>query len=286
VTSQSPRRIDAHHHVWDLAVRDQPWTAELPALRRTFTVDDLRPHLATHDIGGTVLVQTVTAAEETPELLMLAAAEPLVVGVVGWVDLTAQDVDDALARLRELPGGRALVGVRHQVQYEPDPRWLCRSDVRRGLAAVAAAGLTYDLVISADQLPTAVETVRALPELTFVLDHGGKPRIRGGELEPWRSHLAALGGSPNATAKLSGLATEADHDAWTVAELGPYVDALLSSFGPARLMFGSDWPACLQAASYDDVIEAAEALTGQLSRSERDDVFGGTAVRAYGLAPR
>jgi L-fuconolactonase len=286
VMSDSVRRIDAHHHVWDLAVRDQPWTAPLPALRRTFTIDDLRPHLTAHDIAATVAVQTITVPEETPELLALAAAEPVVAGVVGWVDLTAQDIDDELARLRALPGGHALVGVRHQVQEEPDPRWLCRADVRRGLAAVAMAGLTYDLVVTADQLVATVETVQAVPELTFVLDHGGKPAIRIGDLEPWRGHIAALGRCANATAKLSGLVTEAEHDTWTVADLRPYADTLLSSFGPARLMYGSDWPVCLLAAPYDRVIEAAEELTAQLSPTEQADVFGGTAARSYRLGQR
>jgi L-fuconolactonase len=286
VISDSARRIDAHHHVWDLAVRDQPWTAQLPALRRTFTIGDLRPHLAAHDIVATVVVQTITVPGETPELLALAAAEPVVAGVVGWVDLTAPEIDDELARLRALPGGHALVGVRHQVQEEPDPRWLCRADVRRGLATVAAAGLTYDLVITDDQLPATIETLQALPELTFVLDHGGKPRIRIGELEPWRGHIAALGSCANATAKLSGLVTEAEHDTWTVADLRPYADALLHSFGPARLMYGSDWPVCLLAAPYDRVIEAAEELTAQLSPAERADVFGGAAERTYRLGPR
>jgi L-fuconolactonase len=286
VISEPARRIDAHHHVWDLAVRDQPWTAQLPALRRTFTIGDLRPHLATHDIAATVVVQTITVPDETPEMLSLAAAEPVVAGVVGWVDLTLDEIDDELARLRALPGGQALVGVRHPVQEEPDPRWLCRADVRRGLAAVAAADLTYDLVITADQLPATVETVQAVPELTFVLDHGGKPRIRMGELEPWHGHIAALGSCENATVKLSGLVTEAEHDAWTVADLRPYAEALLTSFGPARLMYGSDWPVCLLAASYDRVIEAADELTAQLSPTERADVFGGTATRTYGLGLR
>jgi L-fuconolactonase len=276
-------RVDAHHHVWDLAVRDQPWTAELPALRRSFALADLRPHLDAHGITRTIVVQTITVADETPELLSLAAAEPVVAGVVGWVDLTAPDVPDRLATLRALPGGDALVGVRHQVQEEPDPRWLCRPDVRRGLAAVAAAGLVYDVVITPDQLPATVDTVRALPELTFVLDHAGKPRIRAGELEPWRGRIADLGRCDNVTVKLSGLVTEAGLETWTVADLRPYAQALLESFGPSRMMFGSDWPVCLLAAQYDEVIMAAEQLTAQLSQSERDAVFGGTGSRIYGL---
>jgi L-fuconolactonase len=172
------------------------------------------------------------------------------------------------------------------VQAEPDPRWLCHPEVRRGLAAVAAAGLVYDLVITADQLPAAIETVRALPELSFVLDHAGKPRIRSGELEPWRSRVGELGRCANASVKLSGLVTEADHAAWTVADLRPYAAALLDSFGPGRVMFGSDWPVCLLAAPYDAVLSAAQQLTAGLSPTERADIFGGTAARVYRLAAR
>ncbi|MGC5168374.1 amidohydrolase family protein [Luteimicrobium sp. DT211] len=276
-------RIDAHHHVWDLAVRDQPWTAALPALRRTFTVDDLRPSAARHGIDATVVVQTVCVPEETPELLALAARDPLVAGVVGWVDLTAPDVGDRLDALRGLPAGRALVGVRHQVQEEPDPRWLCRPDVRRGLAAVADAGLAYDLVVTPDQLPAVVDTVRAVPGLKFVLDHAGKPPIASGVIAPWESDVRKLAASANVAAKLSGLVTEADHDTWEVADLRPYADVVLDAFGPGRVMFGSDWPVCLLAGGYDRVVAAAEALAAELSGPERAAVFGGTARRWYGL---
>jgi L-fuconolactonase len=279
-------RVDAHHHVWDLAVRDQPWTADLPPLRRTFGLDTLQPELAANGIDGTVLVQTVTVAEETPEMLALAAAHPTVLGVVGWVDLTAPDVATNLAALRDRPGGDRLVGIRHQVQEEPDPRWLCRPDVRRGLAAVSDAGLGYDLLVKPPQLPAAVETVAALPSLRFVLDHAGKPRIRDRELEPWHTEIRELARNDNVTAKLSGLVTEADQAAWRIDDLRPYTDALLDAFGPERVMFGSDWPVCLLAASYGAVVDAAEQLTAQLSAAERDAVFGATAMRSYRLVLR
>jgi L-fuconolactonase len=278
-------RVDAHHHVWDLTVRDQPWTTGLPPLRRSFGFAELCPHLRTHDIDGTVLVQTVTVAEETPELLDLAARGPMVLGVVGWVNLAAPGVADRLAELRAAPGGQRLAGIRHQVQGEPDPRWLCRPAVRRGLAAVADAGLAYDLLITPSQLDAAIETVAALPGLRFVLDHAGKPRIRDHELEPWRDLIGQLALHGNVTCKLSGLVTETDRAAWTVDDLRPYADTLFDAFGPERLMFGSDWPVCLLAASYDQVVIAAEELTAGLSCAERAAVFGGTAARAYGLAP-
>ena len=277
-------RIDAHHHVWDLAIRDQPWTVPLAALRRSFGLDELRPSLQRHHIGATVLVQTVCLPEETPELLALAAADPLVCGVVGWADLTAPDVADKLAALRSLPGGRLLVGVRHQVQEEPDPRWLCRPDVRRGLAAVAEAGLVYDLVTLAGQLPAVIETVHALPGVRFVLDHGGKPDVASGRLEPWRFAVTELAQCPNVAVKLSGLATQDDPPSWNLARLQPYASTLLDAFGPSRTMFGSDWPVCLLAGSYTDAILGAEQLTAPLNPAERAQVFGDTAARWYPIA--
>jgi L-fuconolactonase len=275
-------RIDAHHHLWDLDVRDQPWTAELPALRRSFGIDELRPTLVANEVDATVLVQTISVADETPELLALADAEPVIAGVVGWIDLTAPDAADQLARLQDGEGGGRLVGIRHQVQEEPDPRWLCRADVRRGLAAVGEAGLAYDLLVKPQQLDSAVDTVRALPDMRFVLDHAGKPAIRDGAIQPWHAEVAELAQLPNVAVKLSGLVTEAA-DEWTVEQLRPYVDVLLQAFGPFRIMFGSDWPVCLLAASYREVVAAAHELTSQLSSAERDDVFGETAARWYGI---
>lgn len=182
----TPGIVDAHHHVWDLSVRDQDWITgpELAPIRRTFTLDDLAPDLRAAGVDATVLVQTVTVAEETPEFLALAERSELVAGVVGWTDLTRPDVDDTLERLRELPGGRHLVGIRHQVQGEPDPEWLLRPDVRRGLAAVADAGLVYDLLVLPHQLPACVKAAAEHPELTFVLDHLGKPPIASGSSTP------------------------------------------------------------------------------------------------------
>jgi L-fuconolactonase len=277
-------RIDAHHHVWDLAVRDQPWTATIPTLRQTFTVAGLAPHLDANRIDATVLVQTVPVAEETPELLGLAAVEPTVAAVVGWVDLVAPDVSDRLERLRQNRGGIALAGIRHGVHNELEPRWLHRLDVRAGISAVGRAGLVYELLVRRDQLADAVGTVRDMPEVAFVLDHAGYPDIRNGDLGAWPAQVAALATHPNVTVKLSGLVTRAGQ--WTTATLAPYVDILLEQLGPARLMFGSDWPVCLVAASYSQVVEAMEALTSTLSCSERADVFGMTAARVYGIPLR
>ncbi|NNN33237.1 amidohydrolase family protein [Streptomyces sp. S3(2020)] len=270
--------VDAHHHLWDLAVRDQDWIAEDSPIRRDFTVADLAPEAAAAGVDRTVLVQTITVAEETPEFLELADTHDLIAGVVGWTDLTRPDVADELARLRELPGGRHLKGIRHQVQGEPDPHWLLRADVRRGLAAVAEAGLVYDLLVLPHQLPACVKAAEALPQLTFVLDHLGKPPIASGALEPWAADLRALAAHPNTVGKLSGLVTEADPATWTIDDLRPYADVALDAFGPDRLMFGSDWPVCGLAATYGEVLDTARALVGPDTR-----VFETTATRVYDL---
>ncbi|CAL9368886.1 amidohydrolase family protein [Streptomyces sp. enrichment culture] len=277
--------VDAHHHVWDLSVRPQDWLTGpgLRPLRRNFALDDLAPQASAAGVGRTVLVQTVTAAGETPELLALAEAHPLVAGVVGWTDLTRPGVAEELARLRELPGGRYLKGIRHQVQDEPDPEWLLRADVRRGLAAVAEAGLVYDLVVLPHQLPACTAAAASLPGLIFVLDHLGKPPVASGALEPWASAVRALAALPNTVCKLSGLVTEADRATWTVDDLRPYADVVLDAFGPRRLMFGSDWPVCTLAAAYGDVLAAARALTLHLAPGERRRLFDTTATRVYGL---
>ncbi|MFF3374807.1 amidohydrolase family protein [Streptomyces sp. NPDC002680] len=275
--------VDAHHHVWDLSVRDQDWIAEGSPLRRDFTVADLAPEAHAAGVDRTILVQTITVPEETPEFLALAAEHELIAGVVGWTDLTRTDVTDELARLRELPSGVYLKGIRHQVQGEPDPEWLLRPDVRRGLAAVAEAGLVYDLVVLPHQLPACVKAAESLPQLTFVLDHLGKPPIASGALEPWASDLRSLAALPNTAGKLSGLVTEADPEAWTLDDLRPYAETALDAFGPDRLMFGSDWPVCTLAASYGQVVSLAEELTASLDPDEREQVFTHTASRVYGL---
>ncbi|WP_416964192.1 amidohydrolase family protein [Streptomyces sp. Agncl-13] len=277
--------VDAHHHVWDLSVHDQDWITgpELQPLRRDFTVTDLAPEARAAGVDRTVLVQTITVAEETPEFLALADTHDLIAGVVGWTDLTRPDITDELARLRELPGGRYLKGIRHQVQGEPDPNWLLRPDVRRGLTAVADAGLVYDLLVLPHQFPAAVQVAASLPQLAFVLDHLGKPPIASGQLEPWATSLRSLAALPNTYCKLSGLVTEADWKTWSTEDLHPYADTALDAFGPSRLMFGSDWPVCTLAATYGQVADAAGELTDDLSAAERAEVLGGTATRVYGL---
>jgi L-fuconolactonase len=279
------RRIDAHHHLWDLSARPQDWLDDLAAIRRSFGVADLSAVTRPSGVDATVLVQVLNDVDETADFLALAGESSLIEGVVGWVDLTAPDVASELERLRSGPGGDRLVGIRHLVQAELDPDWLTRADVLAGLRAVRDAGLVYDVLTRAHQLPAAVVAAQAVPDLVFVLDHLSKPDIASGSLEPWATHLAALAAQPNVVAKVSGLVTEVGPQ-WTVDALRPYVDVALEAFGPRRLMAGSDWPVCLLAASYDEVFDAASQLCTGLSEAERDQVFGETAARVYRLGAR
>jgi len=280
----SPPLVDAHHHFWDPATADYPWmTAAMAPINRAFGPHDLAPPLAEAGIGGTILVQARSSLDETQHLLETAALTAFIEGVVGWVDLTDPAVGNVIANLRAGAGGGYLVGIRHPAHDEPDPDWLTRADVRRGLAAVAAAGLTFDLLVRPRELPQALDTVRGLPELRFVIDHLAKPAIREGALEPWAALVEPFAGLANAWCKLSGLVTEADWNRWSVSDLEPYVDRALEVFGPGRLLFGSDWPVCLLAASYGRVVSAARQLTLGLSESERAAIFGETARNAYRL---
>jgi L-fuconolactonase len=276
--------VDAHHHFWDPATADYPWlTDDLAPIRRAFGPADFEPLLRESRIDLTVLVQTRSSLAETRDLLATAAAHPFIAGVVGWVDLTEASVGDDLAALRAGPGGDRLVGIRHQAQDEPDPEWLGRADVRRGLGEVAAAGLAYDLLVRTRELPAAIDVAAALPGLRFVLDHAAKPPIASRAVEPWAGLIRRLASLQNVSCKLSGLVTEADWATWKPDHLRPYVETVLEAFGPARLMFGSDWPVCLLAASYERVVETATDLTRELTAPERARVFGGTAIEAYGL---
>jgi L-fuconolactonase len=277
-------RVDAHHHVWDLSVRDQPWTSGLPALQRSFAMAELAPSLDLAGIDSTIVVQTVGGSEETPELLRLAHDCDLVAGVVGWVDLTGPDVAQELAALTTLPGGEHLVGIRHQVQEEPDPAWLTRPDVLRGLGAVAAAGLAYDLVVTPGQLPAVLGAVAAVPDLRFVLDHAGKPAMDEPPTALWVAALRGLSAADNVAVKLSGLATQLQPPRWETTAIRPYADTVLDLFGPRRTMFGSDWPVCLLAGDYDEAVRSTRGLCSRLNASEQGDVFGGAATRWYGLA--
>jgi len=263
---------------------DYPWlTDELAAIRRPFGPDDLEPLLAAAGVDSTILVQTRPDFEETVEFLGIAERTPFVRGVVGWVDLTSVGVADDIADLSSRPGGAALVGIRHQAHDEPDPDWLQRDDVIRGIEAVGAAGLVYDLLVRPRELPAAMRLARRLPDVRFVIDHIAKPPIARRELEPWTGLMAPFAELSNVACKLSGMVTEADWTGWTVDDLRPYVGAALAAFGPERLMFGSDWPVCTERATYAEVLGIAQELTDDLGPAERRQLFETTATRVYDL---
>ena len=291
-TSPSTGMIDAHHHLWSLGAHDYSWLDEpvYAPVRRDFGLADLAPELAAAGVHRTVLVEAGSGEPaETEEFLTLAAASGgLVAGVVGTVELRSSSLTDVLDRYAAHPAAHLLLGVRDQVQGIADAGFFTSADVRAGLAAVARRGLAYDLVVRADQLPGCVALARAVPGLRFVLDHLGKPGIAAGvpTLASWRAALAPLAACPNTTAKLSGLVTEADPAHWTPDDLRPFVETAVELFSPARLMFGSDWPVCLVAATYAEVVGAVRAALPPLRPAELAEVLGGTAARVYRIGER
>jgi len=277
--------IDGHQHFWDPADGSCGWmTEDYAAIRRVFSPDDLRPALAEAGVDRTILVQTWHSLDETRAFLATASRTDFVAGVVGWVDLTDPQVAATLAELKAGPEGRYLVGIRHLVHNEADPNWLLREDVQRGLVAVAEAGLAYDLLLKEPQIPAALETVERHPAMRFVIDHIAKPRIRQGAMEPWAELMQGFRAHrDHVWCKLSGMVTEADWRHWKSQDLQPYVDEVLSIFGPSRCVFGSDWPVCLVAADYQSVKHTlVECLSG-LTEEEQSQVFGASAVEAYRL---
>lgn len=280
--------IDSHHHFWDPARFDYPWMEgeAMAPIRRPFGPADLAPVLRANGVDATIVVQCCSTLAETEALLELAAATPFVAGVVGWIDLADRQAGATLDRLLTRPDGGNLVGIRHQVHDEEDPRWLARPDVKRGLAAVFERGLAYDLLVRTRELPAAIEVARAFPHGRFVLDHAAKPPIATGFSQPWADRVAELATCPNVWCKVSGLVTEARWHDWRIDNLAPVVGHVYRVFGGDRLMFGSDWPVSLLAARYDRVKAAAHACLDGLAGLDRDEVFGGVARRAYRLEGR
>lgn len=273
-------RIDAHQHFWRLSRGDYGWlTQSFGPIYRDFLPDDLRPLIAAEGISRTVLVQAAPSAEETAFLLSLAEAEPFVSGVVGWADLEAPGAPDVIRRLAEHP---ALLGLRPMIQDIPDEGWMLRPALAPALNAMVEAGLTFDALVKPHQLPNLRRFLASYPNLRVALDHGGKPDIAGGGFGAWADEIRAIAKESAAVCKLSGLVTEAA-PGWTLKDLRPYVDLLLEAFGPARLMWGSDWPVLTLNCDYAGWRVTAEALLDGLSEAERTLVFGGVARTFYRL---
>jgi len=268
-------------HFWRYSRQEYDWIDDtMRPLQRDFLPADAAIAMRDAGIDACVAVQARQTLEETRFLLELAAQTSFIAGVVGWVDLRAADLDD---RLAELSSHRKLVGLRHIVQAEPDD-FLRREDFSRGVARLERYGFAYDVLIYARQLPAAIDFAAALPAERLVLDHLGKPDIRGGGFDPWRRDLDRLAKLPHVRAKLSGLVTEADWQAWTVEDIHRYVHAALDSFGAERLMIGSDWPVCTMAATYSQVIDLVRTAIADRTASERAAVMGGTARTFWNLS--
>ena len=278
-------RIDSHHHVWDLSVRPQTWMKgdELKPISRSILMDELEPELEKAKIDFTVIVQTVPTPDETPEFLDLSLTHPKICAVVGWLDLESIDIRPQLEKYLSHPGAKNLVSIRDIAQDKPDPNWFLREDVIKNIHRIAEYGLTFDILTKPPQLAAAVEMVKQSPQNTFVLDHISKPYIAKSEMQPWADKISEIALHENVFVKVSGLFTEANWHNWNHQTFAPYLDHILNTFTPARMMFGSDWPVCLLAATYTDTINLMEEFVKEFSVSEQELFWANTAKRAYKL---
>ena len=274
-------RVDAHQHFWRVSRGDYDWMSpELyPSLCRDYLPDDLAPLLAAGRIDRTVVIQAAETVAETEFMLGLAEVTPFIGAVVGWVDFASAEAPAIIERLAREP---RLAGLRPMLQDLPDPDWILRPDVQPAIRATEANGLRFDALIKPPQLPAIRRLLEAYPDLPVVIDHGAKPQIAERKIDDWADHIRAIARDSRAVCKLSGIATEAE-PGWTLDSMRPYVEVLLESFGPSRLMFASDWPVMTLNTDYVAWLAATEALTGHLTAAEQADIYGGTAARFYGL---
>lgn len=273
--------IDAHQHFWVFdPVRDAWITEEMSVIRKDFLPADLAPVLEANGVDGCVAVQADQSETETAFLLDLAAENAFIKGVVGWVDLRSERIDERLEYFAQFP---LLKGFRHIVQGEADPEFLLHEDFCRGIKALAKHDFTYDILIYPHQLPAAVQFVRKFPDQRLVIDHLAKPYIKKGELKGWEEQLRAIAEHGHVFCKLSGMVTEADLRNWKPEDFTPYLDVALEAFGTDRLMFGSDWPVCLLAADYPEVKKIVTDHIAHLSTGEQAQIMGGNAATFYKL---
>lgn len=274
-------RIDAHQHFWQYhPVRDAWITAEMAAIKRDFLPEDLEPLLAANGFDGCVLVQSDQSEAHNGFMMQLATEHPFIKGVVGWVDLCAENIKDRLSYYQEQ---KIIKGFRHVLQAEQNRAFMLRPAFKRGIAALREFGFAYDILIYADQLPYIPEFVSSFPEQKFVIDHIAKPNIKEKQFEDWQKHMKAAAQHENVSCKISGMVTEADWQHWKKEDFTPYVDTVVEAFGADRIMFGSDWPVCLVAASYAEVVNIVKEYFTSFSATEQDKFFGQNAIRFYNL---
>ena len=277
-------RIDSHHHLWDLSIRPQEWMVGegMEPVKRNFDVSDLRAAISGTGIERTVLVHATTTHDETYELLALADVDPTIIGVVGWLKIDSPNAIAECEKYLQARGASYLKGIRDVAQDLPDSNYLAKPQSIATVKELGKMGLTYDILTKTPELRAAIELVKACPEVQFVLDHISKPYIAKEEIEPWKSLITELSAFENVSCKISGMVTEAKWNTWITEDFAPYVDHIVESFTPRRLMFGSDWPVALLATSkYSDVVQLAESLTQQFSDSEHALFWAENAKSAY-----
>lgn len=278
-------RIDGHQHFWKLDRGDYRWMSPaLTKLYRDYLPTDLFPHLAKHHIDGTIVVQAADTVEETEFLLQLAAENEFIAGVVGWLDLESPDFARHFEHYRR---NSKLVGLRPMLQDLPDDAWITRPNVLRSLRIIAEADFAFDFLTHPRHLPYVMKALDEVGPMRAVIDHISKPDIKHHKLEPWKDLLKQVTQHQSVYCKLSGMITEADHDHWTTEDLRPYIEHAVDCFGWDRVIFGSDWPVCLLAGSYNQVIDAVREVLGTRMNAEAErKLFGLNAMKFYKLSPR
>ena len=275
-------QIDSHQHFWYYEPLRDGWiTEEMSVLKRNFLPDQVKGLLNQEGLNGCVAVQADQSEGETEFLIGLAREDKFIKGVVGWVDLMSDQLEE---RLTYFSQHAVVKGFRHILQAEKDRAFMLRPAFKKGITALQQAGFTYDLLVYPDQLSYVLELVRSFPGQPFVLDHLGKPDIKKGTLEKWRRNILEIGRHPNVYCKVSGMVTEADWKGWKAEDFTPCLDAVTEAFGTDRLMFGSDWPVCLLAASYSQVAELVKKYFASYGKEARSAIMGANAVRFYHLS--
>lgn len=273
-------KIDSHQHFWKFDPQTYSWiTDEMKVIRKNFTPEDLRPLLKENGFSGCIAVQADQSEAETEKLLKMAEKDSFIKGVVGWVDLNAPGVEERLKYFSQNP---FLKGIRHTV-WDEKGEFMTSSEFQRGIGLLANLGLSYDILAFDYQLGSAVDLVQAFPRQKFVLDHMGRPEIYGNPDEEWKQNIRKLGEEVNVWCKISGLVTQTENFNWKVEDFYPYLEYLTGVFGVDRLMFGSDWPVCLSAASYSDAVGIVEKFFSSYSKEDKEKIFGKNASEFYNL---
>lgn len=275
-------RIDAHQHFWQYNPVDYGWIDDAMAvIQKDYLPQHLAPLLQEYGFDGCVLVQTEQTEKCNDFLLKLAEENSFIKGIVGWTDLRSENIKDQLVAYQ---AHTVLKGFRQILQGEKDRAFMLRDNFKRGMAALKEFNYTYDILIYPDQLSYTEIFVREFPEQQFIIDHLAKPYIKKGEIAEWKSYMDRIASYPNVYCKVSGMVTEADWKGWKKKDFAPYLDVVVNAFGTQRLVYGSDWPVCLVAATYEQQLHITEDYFSAFSKAEKEAIFGGNAVQFYQLS--